>query len=437
MSDAARTLNSSSKPMPKLRLVEPVPEPWLATWLDDGGSAQEPTPPRGRLGAGRTIVTPASIIAGWSTAPPQHRVSTGIKPLDDLCGGGMPFPRRVFVVGAPGGWKTGLAVYVANTFDCSGEICVGFLAIDEEADPAVTMRLAQMAALSRGKLEQRDPAELASAAAEFGNSRIRFYDHEHTIESAAADLAKFAAAEGKRPALFVDSIQTVFCEALRTRSLLSPRDIVETNVAAIKHVQTEYDMFVLATSEANRNAYRDPSSTDNKMAAAAESRAIEYAAQTLIFTVADKDDPTVFRTIVAKNRACVVGEFAFQLERVGHEITILDVKALAASKRAKGEADKRGDAAKRELDDAVSVARELIAVPGLSVNQLHNALRARHGSFAEGRVNRAAFTLGAGLLVRIGPNRSKRHYIDGRYLPEGVLRALPNGADSRPPEENG
>jgi len=382
--------------------------------------------------ADRDVLTPATVVREWQTGPPPFHLATEIKALDDLCRGGMPFPRRVVAVGAPGACKTGLAVHIADEFD-KAEVCVGFLAIDEEPED-ITLRLLQMADCDREKLEARDPEELAEALKEMTKANIRFYGPGDTIEHAAADLAAWAKSQGKRAALFVDSIQTATCKALHGRSHTSPRDVVEANVAALRRAASDHGMFTFATSEANRASYKEGAAATNQMAAGAESRAIEFSAQTLLVMVADEKDPTVFHVNVVKNRALDRGEFSLKLTPKHHVIVPVDRDALKA-KRAEEKRAKSSEAkAERAVADAATVARVLVKSPGLTVRKLYVALRKAEGKFSEGRANNALAWLGAGLVKVPGANNSKQLYLHGKHIPHEVLQEVPEAKDLRPPE---
>jgi hypothetical protein len=324
------------------------------------------------------------------------------------------------LVGMPSAWKTGLAVYLADRFERAG-LCVGILAIDEEPED-VAVRIAQMSAFDRTKLQLQDREELDAACEDLDGAHLILYDHVHTIESAAYDLYKRARDAGKRAVFVVDSIQTARCNALGEKAAASPRDVVEANVAAFRWVTSTYRMLGIATSEANRAAYRDGGLMQASMAAGAESRSIEYAAQTMIVLRADDAEPdTLFHADVAKNRARLKGEFSFRLNREHHTIAMVESGQL---KNERKEA-KRAEQHTARQADAVAVARELLDAPGLTMNRLYDALRARHGSFSEGRADAGLRLLGAGVERRDGTNRSKGHFLNRGKLPAFVLEELP------------
>jgi KaiC/GvpD/RAD55 family RecA-like ATPase len=379
--------------------------------------------------------TPGAILRELRDAPPVVVAGTGIPELDRLCGGGFPIPWRVVIVGMPSAWKTGLAVYLADHFERAG-LAVGILAVDEEPEDVV-VRVAQMAGCTREKLQHQDPAELEDAIDQLEGSHLYFYTGDTTIEAAAADLAAHAAAANRRAVLIVDSLQTARCEALRgvRKTNISPRDVVEANVAAFRSVTSTHRMIGIATSEANRAAYRDGGVMQAGMAAGAESRSIEYAAQTLILLRADEAQPdTIFHAEVVKNRARLKGAFSFELNREAHTIREVDGHALAAQQKAERRDQKKAKATANQRADAIAVARELLEQPGIGTNALHAALKARHGSFAEPRCTAGLDALGAGVVLLPGPGRAKLHYVNGPELPAYVVEALgPEAATATPP----
>jgi hypothetical protein len=269
-------------------------------------------------------ITPSEIIDRWESEGPLVRMPTGIRPLDDACRGGLPVPWRMILIGAPSAGKTWMAVTIADVMardlDAAG-LAVGVLAVDEEPDD-LTVRLAQIAGFTVEQAERRDPETLARMRAALGGLRIRLYDARYTIDAAAADLGARAASQGRRAVLFIDSIQ-----AARSAAALgadSPREQVEGNVAAMRAASTEYRMLVIATAEANRGSYRSETLTEqvNDMAAGAESRAIEYGAQTLLMLRTPKGHPNVIHARIVKNRRATTGvDFWLRLDRDRHTLT--------------------------------------------------------------------------------------------------------------------
>lgn len=412
---------------------QPAGESWSGdtTAIDWAAQAAETASPPQIANDG--AVTPATVFKALIDAPPTTIAATGIETLDRLCHGGFPVPWRVIVVGMPSAWKTGFAYYIANKLEHADGFYVGALALDEEAED-VAVRLAQMAGFSREKLQKQDHKELADARATFADARFVFYDFKWTIEKAGADLAKRAAAVGARAVLVIDSLQTARSDAIAAKAAPTPRDTVEANVAAFREVTTAYKMLGIATSEANRAAYRDGGVMQASMAAGAESRSIEYAAQSLIVLRADESQPdTIFHADVAKNRARLKGSFCFKLDRPTHMIDEVDEGSLKADQKEARQTERKAEADKTLRESAVHVARELLEQPGITTNALHSALKARHGSFAESRATTGLKALGSGVTVLEGAGRAKHHYLNGAQLPEWVTQALPGAAAVLPP----
>ena len=289
--------------------------------------------------------TPVQIVERWLSEGPLVRVPTGIRPLDEACRGGLPFPWRVIVVGAPSAGKTFIAIVIARVL-ATRDVCVGILAVDEEPDD-LTVRLAQTAGFSIEEAEGRESEVLDRMRVALAELHVRLYDATWTIDAAAADLATWAKSEGRQAALFIDSIQA-------TRSAASldaetPRTIVEANVAAMRVASTAHRMLVVATSEANRASYRSDVAIDqsNDLAAGAESRAIEFGAQTQLMARTPKGHPDVIHVRITKNRRAHVGEFWLRLDREAHNVAECDnperdpriASAQAEGKRASNRAD--------------------------------------------------------------------------------------------------
>lgn len=401
--------------------------------LDWGAVANDdPADAASNAAASAGAVTPCTVIQALLDAPETVIAATGLPELDRLCGGGFPVPWRVILVGMPSAWKTGLAIYLADKFEHDG-FYVGVLAIDEEAED-VTIRLAQMAGFEREKLQRQDREELAAAGAAFASACFVFYDFKWTIEKAGADLAARAQAAGKRAVLVVDSIQTARSDALASKAAPSPRDTVEANVTAFREVTTAYKMLGIATSEANRAAYRGGAEMQASMAAGAESRSIEYAAQSLIVLRADENEPdTIFHADVAKNRARLKGSFAFKLNRAAHMIEEIDGDSLRADQKEARQDARKAKASAEQQGTAILVAREVLDQPGITKRALYTALRARHTSFADSRAETGLKAIGDGLVVVDGVGASKAHYLDGSRLPAWLTQALPGAAAARPP----
>ncbi len=361
--------------------------------------------------------SPRAVIAAWRKEGPLVRIPTGIAPLDRMCDGGLPCPWRCMLVGAPSAGKTALAMAMADHMArASDGPCVGILGVDEEPDD-LTVRLVQMAGWTVAQAEQRDPSELDNMAEALAGVRVRLYDATHRIESAAADLATWAKAEGRRAALFLDSLQAVRSELATTVD--TPRALVEANVAAIRAVSTGYRLLVVATSEANRASYRsdDAAAVANDLASGAESRAIEFGAQTLLMLRTPKGEPDVIHANLAKNRRAERGEFWLRLDRDRHSLTETgnpaENPAAVAERREQDRAANRGKV-KRDATDLAGVLRG--QPQGLGTNELRAQLRIAGVTMGRDRLDAAKTMLANGLdgvrLVNRGDDNKDRWVLE-------------------------
>lgn len=370
-------------------------------------------------------VTPSQVVELWRADGPLLRVPTGIGVLDRMSHGGLPVPWRVAIVGAPSAGKTAFEVivadYLARAADAAG-LCVGILAVDEDPED-LTVRLAQMAGYSLADVERRDPAILDAIAQALSGMRVRFFDATHTIEDAACNVAGWAGACGRRGALFLDSLQAVRSNV--ARSLNTPREIVEANVAAMRAVATRHRLLVVATSEANRRSYQDADAAENSndLSAGAESRAIEFGAQTMLMLRTPKDEPDTIHVRVPKNRRAQRGEFWLRLDRERHSLSECGNPAedpKAAEQRIE---EKRAGTRTAVQKDAEIVAQVVRNQPGIGSVALRAALKAAGHGWGVDRVNAAIQVLVNGhkgmSLANRGPHsRSVQWHIEA--TPEGA-----------------
>ena len=343
--------------------------PVLASSADDDDAGEstacESTRPESVSDSVRPV-TPADVIARWRHEGPLVRIATGIAPLDDACRGGFPSPWRVVIVGAPAAGKTFIEIAMADALaracDAAG-LCVGVLAVDEDSED-LTVRLAQIAGFTIAQAETRAPEILDRMERALCLLRIRLYDARFTIDAAAADLAEWAASQGRRAALFIDSAQTARSSAGIALDEPSLRQVVEANTATIREVATRYRMIVIATSEANRNAYRseDAAAQGNDMAAGAESRTLEYSAQTLLMLRTPKDHRDVIHVRIAKNRRAHAGvDFWLRLDRDRHALTECPDPSADPSAKAEEQNRKRAGVkaeVARDAEALISVLRK-------------------------------------------------------------------------------
>lgn len=361
--------------------------------------------------------TPADIAMRWATAGALVRLTTGIEPLDRLCRGGLPVPWRVFIVGAPSAGKTACQTVIARWLAAPENDrgpCVGILAVDEDPED-VTVRFAQMAGFLVADVEARDPAAIEGMRDALAVLRVRLYDARHTIEAAAADLATWAQSEGRPGALFIDSIQAARSEAaLEARN---PREHVEANTAAMRVASTVHRLLVVATAEANRAAYRSDAQDQNDLAAGAESRAIEYGAQTQLVLRTPKGHADVIHVRVAKNRRAHIGEFWLRLDREAHTLTECDDPASDAAS-AEDRAVARTASKRAQIEhDTGALVRLVLEHPGESTRTLRELAAAKLG-WGKDRVGEARALLesgasAAGKLVNRGSGARSAWYAEG------------------------
>ena len=272
----------------------------------------------------RVSYGPADYLRAWANEGKLPRRATGFKAIDEACRGGFAFPWRVVIVGAPHAGKTFLAMSIARRLMQHGDVFCGWLGVDEEPED-FQVRLAQMAGHSVAECEARDAPVLEEIARELEALPLRMYGPEWTIEAAADDLAARTPA-GFLRLLVVDSAQTAKSEA--ALHLDNPREIVEANARAVRFVTTKHRALSITTSEANRGQYGNAvaAAAANRMAAGAESRTIEYMAQTLMYLGTPKKLGDVIEADVPKNRRGHRGSFKFWLSmhRERHELEEID-----------------------------------------------------------------------------------------------------------------
>jgi replicative DNA helicase len=385
-------------------------------------------------------LTAAVVLDQWALEGRIVHEPTGIDALDERTGGGPIYGTRWLVVGAPDAGKTALLVQIAHTYALRG-ICVGLLCVDEEPGDIVT-RIAQRSGWSRDDCEHRESDAIDRMREDLSELPLRLYGDEHTVESAAADLATWARKVGKRAMFGVDSIQTASSDATRTTTReLGPREIVTANVRALRSVATKHRLIALATSEMNREGYKrkrgdEPS---NDMGSAAESRVVEYLAKVMVALHSVAGGRGDVEMKLAKNKhgpswRSEEDSLFYSLDRAR--------QTFAPTKAPEGA---NGDGAtddKRVRGDMALVATTLARRPGLGVRALRDAMRGEPGGFADGRTGVALSRLtdpAVGAVVALsGPRGAKYHYVDGVRMGSLLdlipLQYRPLVAASRPPE---
>lgn len=381
--------------------AEPKPDDFGPMDYDEIEAEPEPAQPKGEPEPPPATppTTPETVIARWRSDGPLQRVCTGIEALDRMCRGGLPIPWRVILVGAPSAGKTAVAIVVTDTLARAASdagLCVGIVAVDEEDDD-LTVRLLQIAGFTVAQAELRDPSTLEAMTEALAGLRLRFYDATHTIESAAADLAAWAATEQRPAMLLIDSLQAA--TSMLALGAPSPREHVEANVRAMRVIVAQHRMLVIATSEANRASYRneDAADTSNDLAAGAESRAIEFGAQTQLVLRTPKDHPDVIHVRVAKNRRADRGEFWLRLDRDRHIVEECPDPNADPQALAERQEQRRAGVRAEVLRDAEALAALLVRHPdGLGKRELRAALKAAGHKWGVERLDAARVALRAG-----------------------------------------
>jgi KaiC/GvpD/RAD55 family RecA-like ATPase len=243
------------------------------------------------------------VVEQWKTEGPLVHESSGLPKLDELTGGGPVYGSRWYLVGAPDAGKTALLVQIAHEMSARG-VAVGYLAVDEEPSD-IAMRIAQRLNYLRFECESRSSETLQMLRDSIHGLNMQLYSSEWTVEQCMDDLARKAKADGRPAAFFVDSIQTVTCEAEKVAAKeMSERAAVTARVMALRAKATEHRMVMFATSEMNRAAYRsvDSAEKSNDMAAAAESRAVEYSARVMLALRSVPNEPDACELKLVKNK---------------------------------------------------------------------------------------------------------------------------------------
>lgn len=362
----------------------------------DGRGGNPPPPPAAAAG------TITAVIKDWRTEGPLIHEPTGLARFDELTGGGPVYGTRIYATGQPDAGKTLFELSIAHTYAKRG-VLVGLLAVDEEAGD-LTTRFAQRLGYTRKACELRDPMVLDEIEKQLQALPLRFYDSTWTIEAAAADLAKLAAArKDPRMMLGIDSLQTVHCDADRTAQReLSEMQAVTARVQAIRKVATQYKLIAMATSEMSRGAYRkaDPSDLTSTMAASKHSGAVEYSARVLLGLRSVKGESDLIEVDVAKNKLGPAGDtFHLKIDRATQSLWEVGYDAPPAPNASERRLS-------RVADDAERLKSVLAGHPGMTTRELHSRARAAIG-LGKDAVDAALAHLGDAVTITDGPRRSK------------------------------
>lgn len=348
---------------------------------------------------------PSAIVLAWGQDGALVRYATGIEPLDKLCRGGLPFPWRMVIVGAPSAGKTYLLVCIAFAL-LKQRVAVGPLCVDEEPED-ILLRFGVLLGFSKAELEERGEDTLARLSNAIAELPLRLYDASDGILTAAAKLDAFRTSQGLAHAMLgVDSLQAV----TPSTQADTPRAIVEANVRDVRAASHQYRHLVLATSEANRAFYksRTPDADDavGAMAAGAESRAVEFGFKTLLGVLTPKGHNDVAEVEVAKNRRHHRGKFWLRPERDTHTVTECPDPTGTPEAVADRESAAIGAKAARVRADAKILARIVQHEPGIGERSLRAALKVDGHGWGPERIDTPKRLLMSGELGPRLVNRS-------------------------------
>lgn len=398
----AEAVAATLRDVAKVRVVEPpAPHKDATDLLRAGGtvddfadvatSAETPDereePAAAPTSSGPKVWTARDVVTQWVAEGPLAHMPTGFPTLDERTGGGPTEGCRVYLLGAPNAWKTALLVQLADVYEQHGCL-VGFLCVDEEPGDLVT-RFMQRRKWRRQQCELRDPLDMPIMLGDAGKMTLRIYTDEFTIEAAAEELAAAAKADGKKPVLLVDSVQTV--RSARTTDDTSPREAVNHVVKAIRTMAIAHRMLVFAACEMNRGAYRSLESAEqnNDMAAGKESGAIEYAARLMLALRSVPKQKGMVDVRIVKNKLGTEGE-PFFIQGEHGRMSLEECAGPVAV------APEREDTVPR---DAEAVARLILSHPGMGTRQLAAKAKAAGLRLGKGALDAALeYGLDAGTI---------------------------------------
>lgn len=316
-----------------------------------GEKIPAPAPPRSKP------MSPADVLASWRAKGPLVHERTGLETLDRVTGGGPIYGTRWFVMGAPNAGKTALLVQIAHIFAQRG-IVVGILAVDEEPDD-MQSRLSQRLGFERAACERRDHGAIDTMERLCNGLPIVFYEEDWTVENAAADLAAVAKTRGARASLFLDSLQTVSCDAMLERELSEPQAITKCARAA-RRVAKQHGLIVIATSEMGRASYRSKASREeiDPMAAGKWSGAIEYQAKVLIALRSVPRQKNIIEAELPKNKheeEDSVAKFYLEIDRASQRMAECEAPAKTKEESEGPDEDTKERLNESKLDQAAQM----------------------------------------------------------------------------------
>lgn len=317
----------------------------------DGGDG--PHPPTLRMRR-----NPADVLR-YSPFRAAPKVKTGFPTLDRWTEGGIPFGASVGILGAPGCGKTTLAIQLARAArEQYGADVLG--AFYDEGDEGAALKLGPQIGIDFEKLREADP-EALKRLDEYcldGKSELTFLELHYTLAE-MLDLMKEIKRPDRHAVLVMDTLQKCRFELEEDRA---ERFRIEAIVDSLRSAALALPAMNLMTSEVNRASYASPDKTRRTagLAAGAESRAIEYGAELLLFLTEVEEE--VVNVEVAKNRIGrgQKGHIRLRHDRPRARYTEIDREA---SEQAEEELRLEREAAKWSKDEA-AVKKALRSYPG-------------------------------------------------------------------------
>ena len=366
-----------------------------------------------------------AVIERFRRRGPMIHEPTDIAGIDDRTCGGPVYGTRFYILGAPDAGKTLLLAQIADTYLQRG-IAVGFLASDEDSED-VLQRFLQRRGVTRAECEGQDGPALDNALRDVGHLPLRIYPRSYTIEQSAADLMAFAKAKGLRPALLMDSLQTIRCSTEDPDA--STYVNVTKRVESIREVATHYNLIAMCTSEMSRGSYRSIRGADQSdMAAGKESGAIEYSARVMVALRSVPKESSMVELRFAKNKHGRVHredeKGVFFMVHAAAQFLEEDPDYEPPTKTDSGN-QKRSE---QMMADVALVAVWIAEHPGRGVRQIDAGMKKEAGMGKE-RVSTARTYLeeiGA-LAVMPAGNNKKQHFLDGEVLDPEILDLIAAG----------
>lgn len=231
----------------------------------------------------------------------HQRIVTGVPSIDKNTRGGLPIGAVVTFQGKPGTTKTAFAIQVAmKAVREQNAFVIGLF--PDEGRVRAAVRVGQNLGFDRDKLEDGDEEELTRL--DLALEGLDFWmpdpDDEHATIEAVSRLLREAISAGRPCLLIVDSTQTARVQGINSDSPEAKRVTAVMN--ALRRIALSLPCLVLNISQVNRASYRNKKDDDNidPLAAAAESRAVEFQSEAILHF--DGDPEKIIRIRAPKNR---------------------------------------------------------------------------------------------------------------------------------------